>query len=390
MKITCKKAEILNSVNISLKAVPAKSTMPILECIIIEVTDSTIKFITNDMELGIETVVNGLITTAGSVAINAKIFSDIIRKLPDSDVVIETDANYMTTISCEKSVFTIAGKSGEEFPALPKIEKNDPLILSQFSLKEIIRQTVFSISDNESNKIMTGELFEINGNEFKVVSLDGLRISIRKIFLKDEYKTTKVIVPGKTLNEISKILSGELENEVRIFFSDRHILFEFDNTIVMSRLIEGEYYKINQMLSGDYETKLTINRKVFLECIDRATLLIKESEKKPIVLAITESSMELRVNSSLGSMNEEMEIVKEGKNILIGFNPKFFIEALRVIDDEEVTLYMTNPKAPCFIKNAEESYIYLILPVNLGVVRQEDYLWKLLHCGRIILNLVRL
>ena len=369
MKITCKKAEILNSVNISLKAVPAKSTMPILECIIIEVTDSTIKFITNDMELGIETVVNGLITTTGSVAINAKIFSDIIRKLPDSDVVIETDANYMTTISCEKSVFTIAGKSGEEFPALPKIEKNDPLVLSQFSLKEIIRQTVFSISDNESNKIMTGELFEINENEFKVVSLDGLRISIRKIFLKDEYKATKVIVPGKTLNEISKILSGELENEVRIYFSDRHILFEFDNTIVLSRLIEGEYYKINQMLSGDYETKLTINRKVFLDCIDRATLLIKESEKKPIVLAITESSMELRVNSSIGSMNEEMEIVKEGKNILIGFNPKFFIDALRVIDDEEVTLYMTNPKAPCFIKNAEESYIYLILPVNLGVVR---------------------
>ena len=369
MKITCKKSEILNSVNISLKAVPAKSTMPILECIIIEVTDSTIKFITNDMELGIETIVNGLITSAGSVAINAKIFSDIIRKLPDSDVVIETDANFMTTISCEKSVFTIAGKSGEEFPALPNIEKNEPLVLSQFSLKEIIRQTVFSISDNESNKIMTGELFEINGNEFKVVSLDGLRISIRKIFLKDEYKSTKVIVPGKTLNEISKILSGEMEDEVRIFFSERHILFEFDNTIVLSRLIEGEYYKINQMLSGDYETKLTINRKVFLDCIDRATLLIKESEKKPIILGITESAMELRVNSSLGSMNEEMEIIKEGKNILIGFNPKFFIEALRVIDDEEVTLYMTNPKAPCFIKNAEESYIYLILPVNLGVVK---------------------
>lgn len=369
MKITCKKSEILNSVNISLKAVPAKSTMPILECIIIQVTDSTIKFITNDMELGIETIVNGFITATGSVAINAKIFSDIIRKLPDSDVVIETDANFMTTISCEKSVFTIAGKSSEEFPVLPTIEKKEPLILSQFSLKEIIRQTVFSISDNESNKIMTGELFEITGNEFKVVSLDGLRISIRKILLKDNFADTKVIVPGKTLNEISKILSGEVDDEVRIFFADRHILFEFDNTIVLSRLIEGEYYKINQMLSGDYETKLTVNRKMFLDCIDRATLLIKESEKKPIILGITESAMELRVNSTIGSMNEEMDIVKEGKNILIGFNPKFFIDALRVIDDEEVTLYMTNPKAPCFIKNAEESYIYLILPVNLGVVK---------------------
>ena len=369
MKITCKKSEILNSVNISLKAVPAKSTMPILECIIIDVSDSTIKFITNDMELGIETIVNGLITNTGSVAINAKIFADIIRKLPDSDVVIETDSNYMTTISCEKSVFTIAGKSSEEFPALPKIEKKEPLVLSQYSLKEIIRQTVFSISDNESNKIMTGELFEINDNEFKVVSLDGHRISIRKIILKNSFETTKVIVPGKTLNEISKILSGEIEDDVRIFFTDKHILFELDNTIVLSRLIEGEYYKINQMLSGDYETKFTINRKVFLECIDRATLLIKESEKKPIILGITESAMELRVNSSIGSMNEEMEIVKEGKNILIGFNPKFLMEALRVIDDEEVTIYMTNPKAPCFIKNPEESYIYLILPVNFNAVK---------------------
>ena len=369
MKITCKKSEILNSVNISLKAVPAKSTMPILECIIIDVTDSTIKFITNDMELGIETIVNGLITSTGSVALNAKIFSDIIRKLPDSDVVIETDSSYMTTISCEKSVFTIAGKSSEEFPALPKVEKNNPLILSQFSLKEIIRQTVFSISDNESNKIMTGELFEITGNEFKVVSLDGFRISIRKIFLKEEYEDTKVIIPGKTLNEISKILSGELDNEVRLYFTDKHVLFEFDNTIVLSRLIEGEYYKINQMLSGDYETKFSVNRKVFLDCIDRATLLIKESEKKPIILGITESAMELRVNSAIGSMNEEMDIVKEGKNLLIGFNPKLLMEALRVIDDEDVTIYMTNPKAPCFIKNAEETYIYLILPVNISAVK---------------------
>ena len=154
MKLICSKSNLLHSVNIALKAIPSKTTMPILECILIDATTDIIKFTANDMELGIETVVNGLITTAGSVAINAKIFSDIIRKLPDSDVVIETDEKYMTTISCEKSVFTIAGKSGEEFPALPKMEKNNPLILSQFSLKEIIRQTVFSISDSENNKIM--------------------------------------------------------------------------------------------------------------------------------------------------------------------------------------------------------------------------------------------
>ena len=143
-------------------------------------------------------------------------------------------------------------------------------------------------------------------------------------------------------------------------------MFEFDKTTVLSRLIEGEFYKIDQMLSNDYETKVTINKKEFLSCIDRATLLVKESEKKPIIVNITDSDLELKINSSIGSMNENIDIRKEGKDILIGFNPKFLIDALRVIDDEEVDMYLFNPKAPCFIRDKEENYVYLILPVNFS------------------------
>lgn len=366
MKIICSKSELLNRVNIVLKAVSAKSTMPILECIIIEVINDTIKLISNDMELGIETLVKGNIEEPGTIAVNAKVFSEIIRKLPDSDVYIESDSNYLLTIICEKAKFTISGRSGEEFPYLPKVEKTEAVVLSQFTLKEIIRQTVFSISDVESNRIMTGELFEITGNEFKVVSLDGHRISIRKITLKDDYGDIKVIVPGKTLIEVSKILSGEFSDEVNLFFTDKHVIFEFDDTMVLSRLIEGEYYKINQMLSSDYETKITINKKELISCIDRATLLVKETDKKPIIVSINDKVMELKINSTIGSMNEEINITKEGKDILIGFNPKFLIDALKVIDDEEVDIYLINPKAPCFIRDKEESYIYLILPVNFN------------------------
>ena len=366
MKITCSKSELLNRVNIVLKAVPAKSTMPILESIIIDVKQGIIKMISNDMELGIETLVKGEVIEDGSIAINAKVFSEIIRKLPDNDITIEVDNTYQATIRCEKAKFAIAGKGSEEFPFLPNIERKDGVNLSQFTLKEIIRQTVFSISDNESNKIMTGELFEIKGDELKVVSLDGHRISIRKVTLKDNYQELKVIVPGKTLVEVSKILSGEFTDEVTIFFTDKHIIFEFDNTIVLSRLIEGEYYKINQMLSSDYETKVTINKKELLSCIDRATLLIKESEKKPIIVNISDSNMQLKMNSAIGTMDEEIDIAKEGKDILIGFNPKFLIDALKVIDDEEIDIYLINPKAPCFIRDKEENYIYLILPVNFN------------------------
>ena len=197
MKIICSKTDLLNSVNIVMKAVSSKSTMPILECIVIEVKNDRIKLTGNDMELGIETMVKGEVLADGAVAINAKIFSDIIRKLPDNAITIETDDAFMTHIRCEKAKFDIAGRNNDEFPLLPKIEKECFIELSQFSLKEIIRQTVFSISDNESNKIMTGELFEITGNELKVVSLDGHRISIRKITLKESYDPIKVIVPGK-------------------------------------------------------------------------------------------------------------------------------------------------------------------------------------------------
>lgn len=368
MKIICTKSNLAKGVSIVSKAVPSKTTMPILECILIDATTDIIRLTANDMELGIQTEIEGEILDRGMIAIDARIFSEIVRKLPDNDIVIETDDNLQTTIVCEKAKFDIGGKPGEEFSYLPVIEKEDSIEISQFTLKEMIRQTIFSISDSESNKMMTGELFEIKDNVLRVISLDGHRISIRKMELKNEVSDKKLIVPGKTLIEISKILSGEVESLVNISYTNNHIVFEFDNTIVVSRLIEGEYFKIDQMLSSDYETKLKINKKELLNCIDRATLLIKEGDKKPIIINIQDGVMELKIKSQVGSMNEEIEIEKEGKDLLIGFNPKFLIDALRVIDDEEVTLYLMNAKAPCFIRDDEESYIYLILPVNFNAV----------------------
>lgn len=213
---------------------------------------------------------------------------------------------------------------------------------------------------------MTGELFEINENTLKVVSLDGHRISIRNIELKNSCENKKVIVPGKTLQEISKILPGSSEENVDIYFTENLIIFEFEQTTVVSRLIDGEYFRIEQMVSSAYESKIRVNKKELLNCIDRATLLVKEGDKKPIIMDIKESSMELKISSFIGSMNEEIEIEKEGADMMIGFNPKYFIDALRVIDDEEIMLYMVNPKAPCFIRDDKDHYIYLILPVNFN------------------------
>lgn len=366
MKIMCTKSNLLQGVNVALKAVSNKTTLPILECVLLEANEKGIILTANDMELGIETILEGNIQEPGKIALNAKLFSEIIRKLPDNDVQITTNSNHQAIIVCEKSKFTISGQAGDDFPLLPEIERLQSISISQFMLKEVIRQTIFSISDNENTKLMTGELFEINQNNLKVVSLDGHRISIRNIELKDCYENIKVVVPGKTLSDLSKILNGGTEDEVNIYFTNKHILFEFDQTIVVSRLLEGEYYNINQMLSTDYETKIQINKKEFLNCIDRASLLIRESDKKPIVIHIQDESMQLSIQSFIGSMKEEIYINKEGKDLLIGFNPKFLMDALRVIDDEVIDIYLVNPKAPCFIKDASQSYVYLILPVNFN------------------------
>lgn len=367
MKITCSKANLLAALNIVSKAVSTKTTMPILECILIDVYSDSIKLTANDLELGIETVLEGKVIEMGRIAIEAKIFNDIIRKLPDSEVSIESTPDYKTIIRCEKSKFTLSSKSGEDFTEIPEIQKEKKITISQFTLKEVIRQTIFSISDNENNKLMTGELFEIKNGKLTVVALDGHRIALRNINLKEGGDDVSVVVPGKTLSDLSKIINGGIDDLVNIYFADNHILFEFDQTIVVSRLLEGEYYKIVNMLSMDYKIKVEVNNREFLECIDRASLLIKESDKKPIIVSIKDdNNMYLKVDTFMGSMNEEIEIDKEGEEIIIGFNPKYMMDVLRVIDDEKINVYLLDAKSPCIIRDVEENYIYVVLPVNIN------------------------
>ena len=366
MKIVCSKENLLKGLTIAMRAIPVRTTMTILECILIDAQAARIRLVSNDMEMGIETYVDGDIQEKGIAALDAKILFEIIRKLPDNDVTIRIDEKYSALITCEKSRFQIPAQSGDDFTVPPMVEKNNLLTLSQFTLKEMIRQTIFSIATNENNKLMTGELFEIRDNLLRIVSLDGHRISVRSMPLASQYDNVKVIVPGKTLSEISKILSGEMDDQVNIYFSKNHILFELKDTILVSRLIEGEYFRIDQMLVAEYETRVTVNRKEFLDCIDRATLLVREGDKKPLIIRIMDEKMELFIDSSMGSMNEDIDIDKKGKDILIGFNPRFLIDALRAVSDEEISIDLINPKAPCFIRDDEGRYTYLILPVNIN------------------------
>ena len=367
MKVNFFRTDLINGINMVIKAVSSKTTMPILECILMDATADAVRLTANDMELAIETAVPGVITESGKIAIDAKLFSEIVRKLPDEEVYISSGDGDSVNIRSGKASFTVPSRDGEDFIAMPSIEKKDYICISEFTLKEMIRQTIFCVAASENNKLMTGELFEVKDGFLRIAALDGHRIAIRKEELRDQYADRKVVVPGKTLNEIQRIIPGDREKDVYVFFGKNHILFEFGDTVVLSRLIEGEYFNIERMISGDYETSVIINKKDFTSIIDRSILLVRESDKKPVVLDIRDNEIKISLTSLMGSMKDELETEKHGNDLMIAFNPRFILDCMKVIDDEEIVLYMTDHRSPCFIKDDAGRYIYLILPVNLNV-----------------------
>jgi len=374
MKISSSKSSLLNGIQIVLKALPSKSTMSIMECILINTNGGKITLTVNNLDLGIETVIDGTIESPGVIALDAKHFSEIIRKMPDSasDIEIETDENYVAQIKCEQVVHSVSGRPDDEFPYIPELENNESIVISQLSLRDLIRKTSFSIADTSEDtpgqQTMRGELMEIKDDTVKMCSLDGHRISMCTMGLKESYPYKKVIIPGKTLKELAKIINGGAEDDVNIIFNPNHISFEYSQTRVVSRIIEGNFFDVNKMLVGDYETKVKINKKRLNECLDRSTIYVREGDKKPIILDIKDDSISIRINSANGNMNENVPASKSGKDMVIGFNPRFVIDVLNVIDDEEIELDFVNSKAPCFIKNEDMSYVYVILPVTINAV----------------------
>ena len=370
MKIVCSQAELLKSITTASRAIPTRTTLDILECLLIDAHADTISITGNDLVLCIVTKTPGDIIQEGSICVNSKIFTDIIRKLPEGDICIESDESQNVRIEGDKAKFNIAGRETREYPSAPEVIEENGFEISNFDLKEIIRKTIFSVTDNDANRLMSGEHFEIEGNTLTVTALDGHRIAVVNYTLDSDYGTFDAVVIGKTLNEIAKIYAAEKEDsseKTRVSLSDKQIKFVNSQTTIISRTVEGKYYNVKQMMSGDFDTILKINKKDFLDSIERASLLIRETDRRPVVIGIGEESIELKITTTLGSMNEIVPVEMEGNEFLIGFNPKFIIEALRVIDDEMIEVKLVSSKAPMKIEASDGSYLYLILPVNIGV-----------------------
>lgn len=367
MQLRCDKNELQEAVSTVLKAISSRTTMPILQCILLQATNNTLTLTGNDLELGIECKIKAEVIENGSIAIESKIFSEIVRKLPNYEVFISVDSNGLTKILCDKSKFNISGLPGNEFIHLPTVEKENSFPFSQLTLKEMIHQTIFSIAMEETRPVLTGELIEVKNQVIRMVSVDGYRVSIRESLLENPMNNIRLIVPGKTLNEINKILSGNEDDVLTIYYTDKHILFEFDSTLVVSRLLSGEFPNYEQIFSKDYETLITIDRKNTVNSLERASLVAREMKKNLIKMEINQEKMIITSNTDLGNVYDELEIKKEGKNIEIAFNPKYLIDALKVIDEDFINVQFTSSLNPCIIRPIEgNAYKYLILPIRLN------------------------
>ncbi|MDD3570672.1 MAG: DNA polymerase III subunit beta [Lachnospiraceae bacterium] len=366
MKLTCSRDALLNGINIVSKAVSNRTTLPILECILLKTYDDGFKMTGNDLELGIKTaLIDADIEQQGSVALEAKLFSDIIRRVDGETVNIFCGNNNAVVLSCGKSEFKIMGQPGDDFPEIPTVEQSFAYTLKQKDLRNMITETIFSIAIDESKPQLTGELIEIKGTSINIVAVDGYRISYKRATVSEAETPVKVIVPGKTLKEISKILSSD-EEDVDLYITDKHILFDLQGNIIVSRLIEGDFIKYDQTFTDEFKTRVIIDRIDIISSLERASLVSRDARKVPVKIDIQKDKMIITSQTEMGTAYEEIKIDAVGDNLKIAFNPKYLIDALRAIEDEVISIQFNTALSPCIIKPEDgDIYKYLVLPLRL-------------------------
>ncbi len=367
MKFIASKEKLLESINIVQKAVAAKSANPLLEGILIEAGEDGIKLTGNDLDIAIESRAEAEVSDGGSIVVDSKLFGEIVRRVTDSeDILISIEKNNIVVIDSDLSHFELKGINPEGFPLIPQIEKQKTLKIKQSILRDMVRQTIFSVCSDEFRPILTGSLFEYEKKVLTVVALDGNRVAIRRKQIEFEGEEFSVVIPSKTLNEIIKILQP-VDDEISVYCSRNQIMFEAERFKIVSKLLEGEYFKYKYLLNKEYETMITVNTKKILQSIDRAYLISVEERDKiyPVRLSINDEKIVITSNTPIGSLKDEIEIKMTGNGMNIGYNPRYLIEALRVIDDENVNIYFASNPGPCSILPVSgEEFVYIVMSLR--------------------------
>lgn len=365
MIFNCNKQDLQDAIAIAQKAITSKSTMPILEGILVKAQNDTVTLVGSDKDLSIETKFKADISEDGSIVIDSKIFGEIIRKLPNDRVNIETKENNTVQITCLKSVFNIVHMDADNFPELPMINENEIFSIPQATLKNMIKGTSFAITQDESRPILQGILFEVKDGILNLVALDGYRLAIRSERL-DTTNSINAVIPGRAFSEVARILEDDEEENVNITFTTNHILFSLENTKIISRLLGGEYIKYNSLLPQEHNLIVDVNRQDLQSGIERASLMSTDGNSNLIKLDIEPDIITITSNSQLGKVREEVSIDLQGEPLQIAFNSKYILDILKNMEAEQITMEFTSSVSPCIVKNKEKDNCkYLVLPVRL-------------------------
>lgn len=368
MKFICNKNILIEYINIVLKAVASKTTMDILSCILLETDSEGLILTANDMEISIKTSpVEAEVKEFGIVALDAKMFSEIIRKMPEGEITITTDENYITRIKNKRVEFKIIGKNPADFPEFPVYETMKSITLKADELRNMIRHTLFSISTDSSRLVFTGGLLEVRDNIANLVTVDGFRISVSTGKTENtSNEEIEEIIPGKSLGDLLKVLPDDKEQSVEIIYTGNQLVFVLHTFIFVTRLLNGEFLKYENNFTDDYNTKVTVDKNQLIQSFERAMLITEDTKKNPVYLNIQDDVMAVSSQTEAGTILDELLVETEGEEINISFNPKYLYDPLKVIDDDKVSLYFTNSLSPCIIKGEEnQNYKFLVLPLRL-------------------------
>ena len=369
MNIKCNLKELINGLNIVSKTSISKTTMPILEGVLIETKDNKLKLTTNDLEIGTEHTMECKILKSGKTVVDIKTLNEIVRRIEDEEVEILVEDNLFVLKSIN-GVFKLATMNANEYPKLPIFNIENNITIKQKVLKDMIKRTLFAVSTDENRPIYNGALLKVENNILTIVAVDGFRLALRKNISEKEIENFKVIIPGKVLSELLKVLSDDNEAQVKIGVNKNQALFELGQSILVSRIIEGDFLNYNTIIPDSYETKIKVKTKNLLDSFERVALFAKENKEKdrksPLKMNIGIDGIVLSCVSEAGDAKEGVSAVVEGKDIEIGFNPRYVIDALKVIDDNEIYIEFTSSISPVLIKpvNTKE-YIYVVLPIKL-------------------------
>ena len=366
MKFSCEKALLQAAISTTSRAVSPKSSIPALEGILLE-AGSDLRLTGYNLETGIRTIVPADIREEGTLVLGARLFGEIVRKLPD-DIVTFQSENYMVNIKCGMSEFNILGTDPEEFPELPTVEYQNSLILPQSRLKAMISQTLFAVSDNESRPIHTGSLFEVDSEGLTIVSVDGYRLALRheSIDKKEGAETFSFVVPGAALSEVEKICS-DVDEPASVTQGARHVMFKVGDTMLVSRRLEGEFLAYRQAIPRNNTIHVEGDTRALLSSIDRVSLIISDKLKSPLRCVFDSNLLKISTKTAIGDAYDECPLSGDGGGLEIGFNNKYLMEALKAAPADKVRLELTTGVSPCVIlpTEGEENFLYMVLPVRL-------------------------